>query len=144
MQAVPELKLVVEEPRGLIDVFTLWVPRIAVVLAFVFIGGTKFVGDPNGEWYKIFERIGWGQWFRYVTGAIQVAGALLMLTPWTLTVGAAMLACTMVGAAFVDIFVMHAAGFALAPLALLGMVAAVWYAGRFGAGSHRASGSAGL
>ena len=120
----------------------LWSLQVLVAAAFLMAGFGKLSGQPM--MVEMFEKIGFGQWFRYVTGAIQVTGALLMLTPWTLTVGAAMLACTMVGAAFVDIFVMHAAGFALAPLALLGMVAAVWYAGRFGAGSHRASGSAGL
>jgi len=135
MPSAPDLKLVVDEKRGAIDVFTLWLPRIALVIAFLFIGGTKFVGNPNGDWFKIFERIGWGQWFRVFTGAMQVTGALLLLTPWTLTIGAAMLACTMVGAIVVNIVVMHAVGYAFAPLVLLGIVAAVWYAGRFGASS---------
>jgi F0F1-type ATP synthase assembly protein I len=63
---------------------------------------------------------------------MQVAGALLMLTPWTLKLSAAMLACTMVGAIIVDIVVMHAVGYALARLVLLGFIAAVWSAGRFG------------
>jgi len=130
----PELKLAIEEKRGVIDVFTLWLPRIALVLAFVLIGGTKFNNDPRGEWFKLFERIGWGQWFRYFTGAMQITGALLMLTPWTLTLGAVMLACTMVGAMIVDVTVMHAVGYALAPLILLGFIAAVWFAGRFGSG----------
>ena len=136
MPAAPELKLAIEEKRGAIDLFTLWVPRIALVLAFAFIGGTKFNNDPRGEWVKLFERIGWGQWFRYFTGAMQVSGALLMLTPWTLTLGAAMLACTMIGAVIVDITVMRAVGYALAPLILLGFIAAVWFAGRFGAGAR--------
>jgi len=139
MPLAPDLKFVVEEKRGLIDVLRLWLPRVTLVLAFLFIGGTKFNSDPHGDWYRIFERIGWGQWFRYFTGAMQIAGALLMLMPWTLTLGAAMLACTMAGAVVVDIFVMHAVGYALAPLVLLGMVTTVWYAGRFGAGSASSS-----
>ena len=102
MPAAPELKLAIEEKRGLLDLFTLWVPRIALLLAFVPIGGTKFNNDPRGEWVKLFERIGWGQWFRYFTGAMQVTGALLMLTPWTLTLGAAMVAWTMIGAMITD------------------------------------------
>jgi uncharacterized membrane protein YphA (DoxX/SURF4 family) len=133
--SAPDLKFVVEEKRGAIDVFTLWLPRIGVVLAFLFIGATKFNSDPRGEWFRIFERIGWGQWFRYFTGAMQVTGALLLLTPWTLTLGAAMLACTMIGAMVVDIVVMHAVGYAFVPLVLLGIIAAVWFAGRFGAQS---------
>jgi hypothetical protein len=129
---MPELKLLVDERRRPIDEFTMWLPRIGVVLAFLFIGMTKFNSDPRGEWFKIFERIGIGQWFRYFTGAMQVTGALLLLTRWTLSIGAAMLACTMIGAMFVDIFVMHAVGYAFLPLVLLGMVLAVWFAGRFG------------
>ena len=125
----------VEERRGAIDVFKTWVIRIPVVLVFLLIGFTKFNNDPRGEWFKIFARIGWGQWFRYFTGAMQVTGALLMLAPWTLTLGAAMLACTMIGAAIVDVVVMHAVGYALVPLILLGFVAAVWFAGRFGVGA---------
>jgi len=132
---MPDLKLVVEEKRGAIDVFTLWLPRIGVASAFLFIGITKFNNDPRGEWFKIFEQIGLGQWFRYFTGAMQVTGAILLLPRWTLTIGAAMLACTMVGAIFVDIFVAHAIGYAFLPLVLLGMIVAVWFAGRFGAGS---------
>ena len=30
MPPAPELKFVVEEKRGLIDVFTLWLPRLAL------------------------------------------------------------------------------------------------------------------
>ena len=50
MPAAPELRLAIEEKRGVMDIFTLWMPRIALVLAFVFIGGTKFNNDPRGEW----------------------------------------------------------------------------------------------
>ena len=129
MESVPELKFLVEEKRGAIDVFTAWLPRLAVVFAFVVIGATKF-GNDRGEWYRIFELIGLGQWFRYFTGAVQVSGALMMLTPWTRTAGAILLACTMIGAIIVDIFVAHAVGFAFAPLVLLCIIAATWFAGR--------------
>ena len=128
MGSVPELKFLVEEKRGAIDVYTAWLPRLAVVFGFLIIGATKFSGG-RGEWYQIFERIGLGQWFRYFTGGIQVLGALLLLTRKTRTIGAAMLACTMIGAMFVDVFIVHAIGFALAPLILLGIVVAIWFAG---------------
>jgi len=127
---VPELTFVVEEKRGPIDIFTTWLPRIGIVLAFLFIGFSKFDNDPRGEWFRIFEQIGLGQWFRHFTGAMQVTGAILLLTRWTRTVGAAMLACTMTGAVFVDVFVAHHPGFALIPLVLLGAIVATWFAGR--------------
>ena len=136
IQPVPELKLVVEEKRGVIDVFRMWLPRIAVVCAFVFIGASKFNNDPRGEWVKIFDQIGLGQWFRYFTGAMQVTGALLMLTRWTLTLGAAMLASTMLGAALVWIFILHRPGNAPIPGVLLAIIAAVWCAARFGTGNE--------
>jgi putative oxidoreductase len=128
MESVPELRFLVEEKRGAIDVFTAWLPRLAVVFAFGLIGASKF-GSGHGQWYKIFELIGLGQWFRYFTGGMQVLGAMLLLFRRTRTIGAAMLACTMVGAMFVDIFLVHAVGFALAPFILLCIVAAIWFAG---------------
>jgi putative oxidoreductase len=129
MASVRELNFLVEEKRGAIDVYTAWLPRLAVVFGFLLIGATKFNGG-QGEWYRIFELIGLGQWFRYFTGAVQVLGAVLLLFRTTRTAGAAMLACTMIGAMFVDIFIVHAVGFALAPLILLCIVAATWFAGR--------------
>ena len=121
-----------EEKRTIVNVVMLWVVRVVVAAVFVFIGATKLSTNPNGIWVKLFDDIGLGQWFRYFTGAMQAGGAVLMLTRWTLTLGAAMIACTMVGAAIVDAFVVHEPGFAFFPLALLGIVVSVWYACRFG------------
>lgn len=59
-------------------------------------------------------------------------GAIDVFTTWLPRIG---LACTMVGAVIVDVFVQHSVGFALFPLVLLGIVVAVWFSGRFGAGS---------
>ena len=100
-------------------------PRIGVAALFVFIGYTKFDDDPRGEWVQMFERIGMGQWFRYFTGIMQVAGGVLIVFRRTLTVGAAMLAATMLGAAIVDIAVMGSPIF-IVPLLLLFLVATVW------------------
>jgi len=128
---VSELRFLAEpEGRHRLDIFTAWLPRLGIVLAFLFIGSTKFNDDPYGEWFKIFEQIGLGQWFRHFTGAMQVTGALLLLTPWTRTIGAAMLACTMVGAMIVDVFVAHAIGYAFLPLLLLCAITATWLTGR--------------
>jgi putative oxidoreductase len=137
MPVAPELKLLVDDTPTGISVILAWMARLGVVAAFLFIGATKFNSDPGGEWFKIFERIGWGQWFRYFTGAVQITGALLLLTRWTLTIGAGLLACTMLGAMIVDIVVMHAVGYAFLPLVLLGVIGATWFAGTFGAmGRH--------
>lgn len=83
------------------------VPPALVGVLFVFIGYTKFSGDPHGAWYETFERIGIGQWFRIFTGVVQVAGGLMMCVPKTMIYGAALLTCTMIGAVLVDLFVIH-------------------------------------
>ena len=51
MESVPELKLLVEEKRGAIDVYTAWLPRLAVVFGFLIIGASKFSGG-RGEWFE--------------------------------------------------------------------------------------------
>lgn len=78
-----------------IGALTAWLPRIAVALAFGFIGLSKF-RDPM--WIRVFARIGIGQWFRYLTGAMQIGGALLALVPRLALAGIAAIACTMFGA----------------------------------------------
>lgn len=63
-----------------IEVLTRWLPRIAVSMAFLAIGSQKFT---DAYWTDIFEQIGLGQWFRYFTGALQIAGAALAMIPRT-------------------------------------------------------------
>ena len=75
------------------------VPRVALGALFVFIGYTKFDGDPKGTWFQIFEQIGLGQWFRVFTGVVQTLGGALLVFRRTLTVGAVLLGATMLGAA---------------------------------------------
>jgi uncharacterized membrane protein YphA (DoxX/SURF4 family) len=137
MVATPELRLAVEEQRSAVSVLMLWVGRAAVALAFVFIGASKFPNSPRNMWVTLFEQIGFGQWFRYFTGIVQIAGGLLLLNRRTITAGAALLICTMIGAAIVDVVVMRSPGYVLAPLSLLGMIAAIWFATLFGAGARR-------
>jgi hypothetical protein len=137
MAATGELKLAIDDRPTRISVVLAWSARIALVAAFIFIGTSKFSDNPRSEWVRIFERIGWGQWFRYFTGAVQVTGAALMLVRPTLTAGAFLLACTMIGAMIVDLIVMRSPGYVLVPGALLGIVAATWLAGTYGTMARR-------
>ena len=56
---------------------------------------------------RLVDTIGIGQWFRYVTGGIEVGSALLLLIPPAAAFGAILLACTMIGAMLAHVFILH-------------------------------------
>lgn len=72
-----------------------WAVRILLALAFGAAGIAKLAGVP--EMVQVFDAIGFGQWFRYVTGAVEVLGAVLLLIPALGFVGGLVLFATMVG-----------------------------------------------
>ena len=117
---MPELKLAVEETRSAGDVLAAWLPRVAVALIFLSVGSEKF--GSHGPWIRIFARIGLGDWLRYLTGVMQVGGALLLLVPPLVTLGAVVLGCTMVGAIVTNVFILHTGLAAIIPSALLAAV----------------------
>jgi len=67
--------------------------RVLLGLFFVLDGVIKLTGISKTV--QLFERIGWGQWFRYLTGSIVLAGGALILLRlrWTF-LGAVLCACT--------------------------------------------------
>jgi putative oxidoreductase len=67
------------------------------------VGFLKVSGDA--QLVGLFEAIGLGQWFRYLTGALEVAGAFLLLIPRTSGLGALLLAVVMVGAVVTHVFI---------------------------------------
>ncbi len=75
-----------------------WLIRAGIALAFIFFGTQKFSPDASSEWIKIVQQIGFGDWFRYFTAVVEVSGGVMVLIPWTVTAGLALLACTMLGA----------------------------------------------
>src|SRR5438132_13315320 len=99
-----------------IGLLTVWLPRVAVALLFVAVGFSKF-SDPM--WVRLFGRIGFGQWFRYFTGVLQIAGGVLVLIPRTFPVGIIILACTMLGAMGAWLFFLGSPLTAIIPGALL-------------------------
>jgi uncharacterized membrane protein YphA (DoxX/SURF4 family) len=80
-----------------------WIIRILLALAFVAAGAAKLAGAP--PMVAIFEQIGAGQWFRFVTGILEIVGGLLVLVPLTSAWGALLLACVMAGAVFTHLVV---------------------------------------
>lgn len=78
-----------------------WTLRGGIALVFVSAGIDKF--SPG--WVRLFQEIGLGQSFRYFTGVVEILGGILVLIPWTVTAGLALLGCTMASAALLLIFV---------------------------------------
>ncbi len=123
-----DLRLVPEETRSRIDILITWILRLGVAAVFFSVGTSKF--GAHSSWIKTFDQIGLGQWFRYVTGMLQVAGAVLVLIPRTFLLGIGILACTMAGAVTVWLVVFHAPDNAVIPAIILIALAAIAFQGR--------------
>lgn len=93
--------------------------KALLTLAFVAAGAAKLAGA--GMMVATFDAIGWGQWFRYLTGAIEVGGAVLLWVPGLAFLGAGLLACTMAAAVLFHLFVL---GPSFVPALILGLLAA--------------------
>jgi putative oxidoreductase len=72
-----------------------------------------------GDWDRVFDRIGFGQWLRYFTGIVQISGALLFIVPRTSVFGAALLGASMIGAVVAQIAVLGGVFDALIPASML-------------------------
>jgi putative oxidoreductase len=83
----------------------IWVLKLVLAALFLFAGGTKLAGLP--AMVKTFQQVGFGQWFRYAAGALEVIGAALLLWPATTAIGALLLAAICTGAFFAQLMVLH-------------------------------------
>jgi putative oxidoreductase len=83
---------------------TLWALQVLVALVLIGAGAGKLLG--NADMIALFDAVGLGQWFRYVTGALEVAGALLLLVPGKSAFGAVLLASVMAGAVIAHLTVL--------------------------------------
>ena len=86
----------------IIDV-VLWVLQIGAAGMFLMVGFLKLSGNP--QLVGLFKAIGLGQWFRYLTGTLEVGGAILLLIPRTSGLAALMLAGVMVGAVITHVVI---------------------------------------
>ena len=75
---------------------TLWTLSGIVALAFIAAGGSKLAGAA--AMVELFDKVGLGQWFRYVTGLLEVIGAIGLLVSRYAFYAAVLLAMVMVGA----------------------------------------------
>jgi putative oxidoreductase len=81
----------------------LWILQIGAAGMFLMVGFFKVTGDP--QMVGLFDAIGLGQWFRYVTGSLEVLGGVLLLIPRLSGLGALLLMGVMIGAVPTHLFV---------------------------------------
>jgi len=90
-----------------------------LTVAFVAAGSAKLLGAEM--MVQTFEAVGVGQWFRYVTGIIEIGGAALLWVRGREVFGVGLLLCTMIGAVLSHLFIL---GPSAVPALVLGVLAA--------------------
>jgi putative oxidoreductase len=113
----------------------LWLLRGLVALAFLAAGGAKLVAAP--AMVGMFAAVGVGQWFRVLTGTLEIAGALGLFIPSVMVYAALLLVVVMTGAIIAHLTILGGSPApALALLVFSGAIA--WLArDRTNASRHR-------
>ena len=94
--------------------------KAVLTLAFVAAGLSKLAGVEM--MVATFDAIGVGQWFRYVTGVIEVVAPILLWIKGREAIGAAALVVTMIGAVIAHLAIL---GPSAVPALILGILAAI-------------------
>lgn len=103
---------------------TFWILQGLLAATFLVAGTTK-LASPQMQ-VAFFEKIGFGQWFRYFTGGLEVIGGTLVLVPRTAGFAATLLGMTMIGA--IDVHLLITGGNPVPSITLLVIAIAVtWY-----------------
>lgn len=94
-------------PRRVLNI-ALWTAQV-LLAAFLLIASAapKFAGQKDAV--ETFAKIGWGQWFRYVTGAVEAAGGIGLLIPRLAGLASAGLIGLMAGAVTTQVLVLDPA-----------------------------------
>lgn len=93
----------------------LWVLQVLTALFFLMVGVGKLTGSP--EISATFDQLGFGDWFRYLIGVLEIAGAVALFIPRLVGVAALALVALMIGATVTQQVVIG--GGVVMPLALL-------------------------
>ena len=104
-------------------VITLWTLSGLVALAFIGAGGGKLAG--SAVMVELFDKVGLGQWFRYVTGLLEVAAGIGLLMPRSAFYSAVLLALVMAGASTAHLTVLGTSP--AAPVALFVLTGIIAY-----------------
>ncbi|MFI7002985.1 DoxX family protein [Nocardia sp. NPDC050175] len=104
----------------------LWTLQIVLGLFFIIASGLpKLFGQEDAV--QAFKDIGWGDWFRYFTGIVEVSGGIGLLVPRLSGLAAAGLSITTVLAAATQAFLLDAPQLAPFPLVLAVLFAWIAY-----------------
>lgn len=82
----------------------LWILQVGAAGMFLLAGSAKLSGDPM--MVGMFEKIAIGQWFRILTGTLEVLGAIGLLTPFASGIAAAGLVPVMAGAVLTHLVIL--------------------------------------
>ncbi|MDZ4367501.1 MAG: DoxX family protein [Afipia sp.] len=104
----------------------LWTLKGLLAAVFLSAGGAKIYGVPI--MVENFQQIGLGQWFRYLTGILEIVGGIMVLMPPVVAIGGVLLSCIMVGAIATHLLLMG--GSAVPAIVLLVLSAIVVFAHR--------------
>jgi uncharacterized membrane protein YphA (DoxX/SURF4 family) len=94
-----------------------------VALAFIGAGGAKLAGAA--AMVEVFDKVGFGQWFRYFTGLLEVTAGIGLLISRFAFYAAGLLAIVMVGAIIAHLTVLRSPP--AAPLVLLVLTGTIAY-----------------
>jgi putative oxidoreductase len=100
-----------------------WLLQLGLAAIFMFAGSKKLMADPM--MVEAFTKVGLGQWFRLLTGVLEVGGGIGLLIPAMAGNAALMLAVVMAGAAVAHLTVLGGTPL-LAFAFLAGCLAIVW------------------
>ena len=90
----------------------------------------KLFGEAYAVW--MFTEIGAGDWFRYLVGALELAGGIGLLVPRLAGAAALGLVGLMIGATYTQITVFDGPATTVTPIVLGGICAAIAWARRDG------------
>jgi uncharacterized membrane protein YphA (DoxX/SURF4 family) len=100
-----------------------WILAGFLVILFALVGSLKLIGVPGAV--KEFELIGFGQWFRFLTGTLEVTGAVGLLIPRFRFWAALLIGCIMACATLINIWVLRVNGLARVTAVLMGVALVV-------------------
>jgi putative oxidoreductase len=102
----------------------LWVLQILMGVFFVVASAApKFWGDPYAV--QIFTEIGAGQWFRYLVGAIELAGGIGLMVPRLAGPAAVGLMGLMIGAGYTQAVVLDEPAMVTSPIIFFVLAAVI-------------------